>query len=486
MKETLARPVSYMLMAGLVIALLIPCFWQPHIEAGDLASHLYNAWLAGRVQQGTLPGLRLAHPVTNVLADWSLQALSNAFGPDWAARVVAGLAVQIFFWGAFSWITVLHDRHPWIVVPFLTMLAYGLIFRFGFLNFYLSTGLTLCVMALLWRPRWIRFYIALPVALLAFLAHPLPLVWGLLALAYVAIAERLSDKMRVLLLPTALALLILIQTGLTTLFPNRWSLAQLIDPRGILGLMSAGQFWIYGSKYLIIVAASLLLWSALFLERVDQKGMSSDPIVHLWSLNIAGFVLIPFGIQFPNYSFGLLFISERISLFVAILFCAVIGGCRYGRGMTRLSAVVAAAFFMFAYVDEKAMNLVQEQIAGLLAGLPPGQRVVVALQDTGSSRLNGLVHIGSGACVGHCFDYANYEAATGQFRIRAAGPNSFVAPTMKLVGELESGQHIVTPAEAPLYSICPSTNPSQQFMLRKIEAGGKTCLMRIQAVPQFF
>jgi hypothetical protein len=486
LKETLARPVSYMLMAGLVIALLIPCFWQPHIEAGDFASHLYNAWLAEQVQRGTLPGLTLAHPATNVLGDWGLEGLSNAFGPDWAARVMAALAVQIFFWGAFSWITVLHDRHPWIVVPFLAMLAYGLIFRFGFLNFYLSAGLTLCLMALLWHSRGIRFYIALPVALLAFLAHPLPLVWGLLALAYVAIAERLDGKMRVLLLPTALALLILIQTALTALFPNRWSLAQFVDPVGILGLVGAGQFWIYGSKYLIIVAASLLLWSALFLERVDQKGMLSDPIVHLWSLNIASFVLLPFGIQFPNYSFGLLFISERISLFVAILFCAVIGGCRYGRGMTRLSAVVAAAFFTFVYMDERAMNLVQAQIGALLAGLPPGQRVVVALRDTGSNRLNGLVHIGSGVCLGHCFDYANYEAATGQFRIRAAGPNSFVAPTMKLVGEMESGQHIVTPAEAPLYSVCPSTNPSQQFVLRKLEAGDKTCLTRIQAAPQLF
>jgi len=141
---------------------------------------------------------------------------------------------------------------------------------------------------------------------------------------------------------------------------------------------------------------------------------------------------------------------------------------------------------MFAYMDEKAMNLVQEQIAGLLASLPPGQRVVVALQDTGSNRLNGLVHIGSGACIGHCFDYPNYEPATGQFRIRVAGPNDFVASTMTLVSEMESGHHIVTPREAPLYSICPSTNPSQQFILRKLEAGDKTCLARIQATSQFF
>jgi hypothetical protein len=486
LKETLARPVSYMLMAGLAMALLIPCFWQPHIQAGDLASHLYNAWLVGQVQQGTLPGLTLAHPVTNVLADWGLQALSKAFGPDRAVRVVSALAVQIFFWGAFSWITVLHRRYPWIVVPFLAMLAYGMIFHFGFLNFYLSTGLTLCLMAVLWRPTWRRSCIALPVALLAFTAHPLPLVWGLLALAYVALAGRLSEKMRVLLLPTAFALLILIQTGLTALFPNRWSLDQLVNLEGVLGMAGVGQFWLYGDKYLLIVAGVLVIWSALFLDRLDHRGMPSDPIVHLWCLNIAGFVLLPFGIQFPGYQFGFLYISQRISLFVAILFCAVIGGGRYGRGLTRLSAVVAAVFFTFVYLDENAMNLVQAQIAALLAGLPPGQRVVVALYDPGSEHLNGLVHIGSGACLGRCFDYANYEAATGQFRIRVAGPNSFVAPTMKLVRELELGEHIVTPAEAPLYTICPSGIPPQQFVLRKLNAGEKTCLTRIEVIPQLF
>jgi hypothetical protein len=486
LKEKEGRPVSYILMAGLAVALLIPCFWQPHIQAGDLASHLYNAWLAGQVQQGALPGLTLAHPVTNVLADWGLQALSDAFDPNWAARVVSALAVQIFFWGVFSWITVLHRRYPWIVVPFVAMLAYGMIFHFGFLNFYLSTGLTLCLMALLWRPSWRHFLIALPVGVLALTAHPLPLLWGLLALAYVAIAKRLSGKMRVLLLPTAFALLILIQTGLTALFPNRWSLAQVVDLDGILGMTGAEQFWLYGNKYLVIAAAVLVIWSLFFLERLDQGDMLPDPIVHLWGLSVAGFVLLPSGIQFPGYHFGLLYISQRISLFVAILFCAVIGGCRYGRGLTRLSTLVAAVFFTLVYFDEKGMNLVQAQVAALLADLPPGQRVVVALRDSGTDHLNGLVHIGSGACLGHCFDYANYEAATGQFRIRVAGPNSFVASTMKLVGELELGEHIVTPAEAPLYTICPSTNPAQQLVLRKLNAGDKTCLTRIQATPQLF
>jgi len=31
------------------VQLLVPCFWHQRIEAGDLASHVYNAWLANEV-----------------------------------------------------------------------------------------------------------------------------------------------------------------------------------------------------------------------------------------------------------------------------------------------------------------------------------------------------------------------------------------------------------------------------------------------------
>ena len=233
-------------MAGVAIALLIPCFWQPHIQAGDLPSHVYNAWLAGQVEQGAIPGLTLVHPTTNVLADWLLRVLSRSIGASWAERLVAAAAVQVFFWGAFAWITAIQNRRPWIVVSFLSMLAYGLIFHFGFLNFYLSTGLTLCIMALLWHPSRRRYFVAVPLAVLAFLAHPLPLVWGIFALAYVAVARRLSDQMRVLLLPTAFSVLILIQTGLTMKFQSQWSVYQFLNAEGLTAIAGAEQFWLYG------------------------------------------------------------------------------------------------------------------------------------------------------------------------------------------------------------------------------------------------
>ncbi len=481
----LSRPNEILLGISVALALLIPCFWQRHIQAGDLASHVYNAWLAGQIENGAVSGLTLAHPLTNVLADWALQAFLYAWGPAWAARLVAGAAVETFFWGAFYLIATLTGARRWMMVPSLTMLAYGLIFHFGFLNFYLSTGLCLWIMALLWNPTRRRLMISIPLAALALLAHALPLAWAAAALIYVHIARRLAARQRVLLLVAGVAFVALAQIALIRMFQGQWSSNQLLSPAGVLGLTGVEQFWIYGSKYAIIGGGMLLLWFLLFLQRVDRGGLMSDPLVHLWILNMTAFALLPSGIQLPQFQFAFLFVPERISLFVAILFCAVVGGAAQGRGITRLTGLLAVTFFTFLYLDVRAISAVDAELGDLVSGLPPGQRVVASLADSGSS-LNGLVHVLDWACVGHCLDYANYEPATGQFRIRVLRPNSVVAPDMRSVQQIEYGHHIVTPQEAPLYSICPSDGPGQFFLLRKLSAGDPTCGFSLPTTPQFF
>jgi hypothetical protein len=57
---------------GPSLLLLVPCFWQPRIQAGDLSSHLYNAWLAQLIERGQAPGLTLARQSNNVLFDLML------------------------------------------------------------------------------------------------------------------------------------------------------------------------------------------------------------------------------------------------------------------------------------------------------------------------------------------------------------------------------------------------------------------------------
>ena len=51
----------WLAFVGTSIAVLIPSFWHKQIAAGDLGSHLYNAWLAQLVEQGKAPGARVRY-----------------------------------------------------------------------------------------------------------------------------------------------------------------------------------------------------------------------------------------------------------------------------------------------------------------------------------------------------------------------------------------------------------------------------------------
>src|SRR3984893_16871570 len=76
--------------------LLIPCFWHRRIEAGDLGSHVYNAWLAQLIERGQAPGLYLARQWNNVLFDLLLLKLGNVFGLAGGAKIV-GAALRAHF-----------------------------------------------------------------------------------------------------------------------------------------------------------------------------------------------------------------------------------------------------------------------------------------------------------------------------------------------------------------------------------------------------
>ncbi len=485
--HAVSHATNRVLVVVVALLLLVPCFWQPHIMAGDLSSHLYNAWLAGQIEQGKLPvQLSLAHPITNVLADWVYQGLLYRLGPSATERIVTAAAVEIFFWGAFCFVAATAGQRCWIIAPSLAMIAYGLVFHIGFLNFYLSTGLSLWMMALLWRPRFPWCWLAVPLAVLALLAHALPLAWALGALLYVHATRVLPKPQNVLAFLATACLLILAQYALLARFPgNQWSLRELLSLEAALGVSGSGQFWLYGPAYAVVAGGILLVWFALFLQRLDRRFVLDDPVVHIWGLTMLVYALMPKMILLPQYNIPLEFMPYRISLFIAILFCAVVSGGAQGRSLTRVSGLLACVFFTLMYLDARSLNQVEANLAGLLSTLPPNSRFAALLVDSASWRLRGLEHAGAAACLGRCYDYGNYEPASAQFRVRVSGPNGVVASDMTAVSEIGSGEHIVTPAEAPLYTVCAPKQGDALFELRKLGAGETTCLVRLPATMHF-
>ena len=91
----------------------------------------------------------------------------------------------------------------------------------------------------------------------------------------------------------------------------------------------------------------------------------------------------------------------------------------------RASALLAAVFFIFLYIDTGTLNKMEEQVERSVAALPAGHRVVEDIESMENSRVV-IEHIVDRACIGRCFSYDNYEPPTALFRVRAAPGNSIV------------------------------------------------------------
>lgn len=135
-----ATPWKFVLVS---LVMLIPCWWQPQIAAGDLGSHAYNAWLVQLIKQGKAPGLWIATGSTNVLFDFMLDGLIDKVGVVAAQRLAVGSCVLVFFWGAFALVTTIARKLPWFLTPLLAILAYGTVFNMGLFNYYLGGSLAL-------------------------------------------------------------------------------------------------------------------------------------------------------------------------------------------------------------------------------------------------------------------------------------------------------------------------------------------------------
>ena len=195
---------NILLMSAVSAVVIIPCFWHRHIEAGDLPSHTFNAWLATLIQQGRAPGLYLAPRWHNILFDllllYSAKLLGFAAGP----KIVVAISVLIFFWGVFSLVTAVSEGPPWLLTPCIVMLAYGYVFNMGFFNYYLSMGLACFGLAILWKqPQRSDWLAAILIFALATLAHPIGPLWFAGTLAYVAVRKKIRRPWR-LILPTAI------------------------------------------------------------------------------------------------------------------------------------------------------------------------------------------------------------------------------------------------------------------------------------------
>jgi hypothetical protein len=78
------------------------------------------------------------------------------------------------------------------------------------------------------------------------------------------------------------------------------------------------------------------------------------------------------------------------------------------------------------------------------------------------------------ACIGHCFNFANYEAASGEFRVRVR-PGSRVATASPDDSEdMESGEYELGDDDLPMKGIyqCDASDLTK-LCIRDLESGEK-------------
>lgn len=461
-------------------ALVIPCFWHRHIEACDLGSHVYNAWLVQVIQSGQAPGLWLDHRWNNVLFDFALSGLGNIFGWEIAGKLAASGAALIFFWGAFALASAMTRRTPWSVTPCLAIFTYGWIFEMGLMNCYISFGLAFFALAILVRGRgWQRGLAALFVPLI-WLAHPLGLV-GLAALgSYAVLVEHISLRRRFYLLGAAVFILLGIHFFIKFHFPSysiEWGRKPYYVHDGF------DQLLLFGSKYLVPARVLRVFLCICLIVDVMQKRRTPRwwaPYLlsaELYLILFISMALLPTAIDSPRLHrmgfVAIALVTERMTSVSAVLICCLLSAMKPQKWHVIGFCGIAATLFFFLYSDTGAISRTEDQLDAQLLKLSPGQRVVAAIEVFPSSNVGSAGMIGR-ACIGRCFYYANYEPLVSQFRVRANIDNRFVLMSRQTTSEGKFEDYTVQPKDLPLFDVNKCSSSGAELCLRELKAGDKT------------
>lgn len=459
----------------LSVLLLVPCLWHRHIQAGDLGSHVYNAWLAQLAKQGRAPGIYLVWQWKNVLFDVILFQLANLFGFLAAEKIAVSLCVLIFFWGVFALATAASRQAPWFLSPCIAMLAYGYTFHMGFMNYYLSIGLGCLGLALLWEGKRSGIAAAALIAPLALLAHPLGFLWLVGAGAYRLLWTRLKSWTQLILPALALTVLLAARWYFKRhpIYEPDWSDFPFYHWNG------TDQFQVFGERYfylqlgiilLVLLAIGVELWR-------PAKSLGDWKIRRLllefYLICVCATALLPEDLRPTPQGSWIGGLVSRLTLFTAICAICWLGTLRPQKWHLAGFSLCAAFFFLFLYQDTAYLNRMEASAEKITQQLPFGTRVAATLFAPEGYRTIYL-HLVDRACIGHCFLVSNYEPSTKEFRVRVREGSPVVAATVDDSEEMQSGTYDVQEEDLPLKQIyqCDATDLTR-LCIRDLAPGEK-------------
>jgi hypothetical protein len=469
---------NILVMSAISAAVIIPCFWHRHIEAGDLPSHTFNAWLATLIQQGRAPGLYLAPRWYNILFDLLLLYSIKLFGFVAGPKIVVAISVLTFFWGVFSFVAIVSERPPWFLTPCIAMLAYGYTFNMGFFNYYLSIGFACLGLAILWKQpqRW-DWLAGVLVFALATLAHPIGPLWFAGMLAYMAIRKSIRGPWR-LILPTVIVAIFIAGHW----YLENWSDFEFSWPESPFYLFNGlDQFVLYSTRYRLVgygLFAIFIFWlaSEYFQRREAPVFPGSFRLsAELYLVAFCVTSLVPQNLRGGPYSAWIGLLVSRLTIISVIFALCILSSLRPSKPAAVATLACSVFFFTLLYRDTTTLNLLESRAESLTATLPFGTLVIPTLASPSDSRIQFVHHIVDRACIGHCFTYSNYEPSSAQFHVRVTPGSPLIAYSAPDAQEMEAGNYIVRTSDPPFVDIY-QCDPADFTVLcaRRLTPGEKT------------
>ena len=373
----------------------------------------------------------------------------------------------IFSWGAILLISRGRPKNWWFLLPSVAVFSYGFVFQVGLFNFYLGLGICFWYLAFFLSGKWSIRFLATPLLLLAWVAHPIPLVWAVGLTLYIAVVERLPAQGQLLLLAVAALAMVEVHFLLVTRYQCIWSLDQAWFVTG------AKQLMLFDSMYAIPYWLFLAAWAMLFWRRAracQWHNAAWDVGLQLWLLTAIAVWLIPAAIAFPLYAAPFNLVSYRLSLASGIMLGAFLGDVQMKGHEKVILTLSALIFFGLVFQDARKLNRMEDKLDAAVAQLPAKSRVIGILRVP-SRDLSPAEHAVDRACIGRCFSYANYEPSTSQFRVRAEAGNPIVMSDYADVYSVELGRYRVQASDLPVFLIYLCGPDGQQVCSRELHAG---------------
>lgn len=470
---------SRSLLLGLALSLLVvvPCFWHHHIQAGDLGSHTYNAWLAQLIHRGEAPGLYIAVQWQNVLFDLILFYLCKLFGFALGEKLAVSLCVLAFFWGVFALLRAATGRSPWFLTPVIAMLTYGYVFHMGFMNYYLSIGLACLALACVWHPTVPRLIAGALFLPFLYLAHPMGFLFFLSIAFYYHVRERVPGWWKLLLPILAFAALFVLHLYFVR---NEKALSAAWPVPPLYQWNGSDQFLLFGPVYKLLafsmVSFGLICGAIAILSESDPRANGKPRLFFLecYLISFAAMVLMPQDLRPDPHGTWIGEVVTRLTLVAAIFAIGLLSTLPPRIWQLAGFSVIAFIYFIFVHRDTGILDRMERNADALIRPLPFGTRLASTVYSPKGFRPQ-YEHFVDRACIGVCYHYSNYEPSTLMFRVRVVPEGSpLVAATVDESEDFQFGGRDVEEDDLPMKQIyqCDASDLTK-LCIRDLQAGEK-------------